>query len=191
LLVVLVTQLAQQMCGISPVMYFSTRILKPVFGGNSRLLALLVIVFKIPLTVAPAFIIERAGSRPILLFSALCMSVAALFLAIGINASIPALSGTAILTFVACFSVGLGPVTWIVMSEVMPREARTAAGAVGLAVNWSTAFVMGSVFLPLQEWMSGGQVSGEGNIFYLFFALCATAFLAMRASYKVYDRVAI
>lgn len=39
-------------------MYFSTRILKPVFNGNSRLIALFIVMAKIPLTLVPAFLIE-------------------------------------------------------------------------------------------------------------------------------------
>jgi hypothetical protein len=46
------------------VMYFSTRILKPVFGSdNSRFVALFVVMFKIPLTLVPAFIIEVSCQR--------------------------------------------------------------------------------------------------------------------------------
>lgn len=70
------------------------------------------------------------------------MSIAAIALAIGINTSTAAVSATAIVVFVMSFSMGLGPVTWVVLSEVMPQEARTASGSVGLAVNWSTNFVM-------------------------------------------------
>ena len=70
------------------------------------------------------------------------MSVAAVTLAIGINGSIAALSAASIVAFVCAFSMGLGPVTWVVLSEVMPQEARTASGSVGLAVNWTTNFIM-------------------------------------------------
>ncbi|ORY33758.1 putative vacuolar membrane protein [Naematelia encephala] len=191
LLVVVVTQLAQQLCGVSPVMYFSTRILKPVFGGNSKLIAILIIVFKIPLTIVPAFLIERLGSRPILLFSAAVMSLASLLLAYGLNADSGPACVTAVFSFVAAFSVGLGPVTWVVLSEVMPHEATTAAGAIGIGLNWTSNFIMGSSFLPLQQLLSGGKQNGEGNIFYLICGMCVLVFVAMRASYAVYDRVAI
>lgn len=46
-------------------MYFSTRILKPVFNGESRLVALFIVMAKIPLTIVPAFLIE--ASHPSLL----------------------------------------------------------------------------------------------------------------------------
>jgi hypothetical protein len=76
------------------------------------------------------------------MYPTLVMSVAALTLAIGINTSTAVLSAISIVAFVCAFSMGLGPVTWVVLSEVMPKEAQTASGSVGLAVNWTTNFIM-------------------------------------------------
>lgn len=71
--IVIVTQLAQQLCGVSPgesmrftmtprscisVMYFSTRILTPVFQSNSKYIAVFIILIKIPMTLVPAFIVR-------------------------------------------------------------------------------------------------------------------------------------
>ncbi|WVQ97572.1 hypothetical protein IAU59_004686 [Kwoniella sp. CBS 9459] len=189
LMVVLVTQLSQQFCGVSPVMYFSTRILTPVFQSNSRLIALFIIMIKLPTTVAPAFLIERVGTHPLLLYPTVLMSISAFLLAFGINNDIQALSVIAILSFVIAFSVGLGPVTWVVPAEVMPKHAVTAAGSVGVALNWSANFCMSAAFLPLQQWMSGGKDSGEGNIFFVLAVTCLMAMVAMRLAYKLRDRV--
>ena len=70
------------------------------------------------------------------------MAISAIFLAIGINNNISLLSIIAIITFVSAFSVGLGPVTWAVLSEVMPPHARTGAGSIGLGLNWTFNFIM-------------------------------------------------
>jgi hypothetical protein len=131
------------------------------------------------------------------------MSIAAITLAIGINSSVAALSAASIVAFVCAFSMGLGPVTWVVLSEVMPQEARTASGSVGLAVNWTTNFVMvslhwsvgskadwqGAMFLPLQEAMSGGKSSGEGNIFFLIAGTCVLSFICIRAGYALLNKI--
>ena len=45
---VLVTQIAQQICGISPVVYFSTSILRKVFKANAAFLALGILFVKFP-----------------------------------------------------------------------------------------------------------------------------------------------
>lgn len=86
------------------------------------------------------------------MYPTVIMSVAALTLAIGINTSTAVLSAISIVAFVCAFSMGLGPVTWVVLSEVMPKEAQTASGSVGLAVNWTTNFIMASSrLLGLQQ----------------------------------------
>ncbi|WWC58633.1 uncharacterized protein I303_101177 [Kwoniella dejecticola CBS 10117] len=191
LLVVLITQLSQQFCGVSPVMYFSTRILTPVFQSNSRLIALFIIITKIPITCLPAFLIERLGSRRLLIYPTCFMSIAAVVLAFGINYDAQALSVIGVFSFVIAFSVGLGPVTWVVLPEVMPKHAVTAAGSIGLAVNWSLNFCMGAIFLPLQRWMSGGKDEKEGNIFFVLAATCVTVVIAMSMAFKAQERVAI
>ncbi|KIR55568.1 vacuolar membrane protein [Cryptococcus gattii Ru294] len=186
--VVLATQMSQQLCGISPVMYFSTRILTPVFQGNSRLMALIVILNKLPITILPAFLIERLGSRRLLVLPTSIMCFAALLLAFGINANAAGLSILGIILFVVAFSIGLGPVTWVVLPEVMPSHALNAAGSVGLALNWVLNFAMGVAFLPIQQALSGGVESKEGNVFFILSVTCAIAAFAIRTTFKRYDR---
>lgn len=125
-----------------PVMYFSTRILKPVFNGNSRTIALSIVIFKLPLTALPALVIEKTGTRPILLFSSFMMIIWSLLLAYGLNTDSGPIAAVGMISFVAFFSFGLGPVAWVVLSEVMPSEATTAAGALGIALNWTVNFIM-------------------------------------------------
>ncbi|OWT36454.1 vacuolar membrane protein [Cryptococcus neoformans Bt1] len=186
--VVLATQMSQQLCGVAPVMYFSTRILTPVFQGNSRLMALIVVLIKLPITVLPVFLIERLGSRRLLVLPTSIMCFAALLLALGINTNAAGLSIVGIVLFVAAFSIGLGPVTWVVLPEVMPSHAVNAAGSVGLALNWVLNFAMGAAFLPIQQTLSGGVESREGNVFFILSVTCAIAAVAIKLTFRRYDR---
>ncbi|WVN89847.1 uncharacterized protein L203_105077 [Cryptococcus depauperatus CBS 7841] len=187
-LVVLSTQISQQICGVAPVMYFSTRILTPVFGNRAQLMALFVVMIKIPITIVPAFVIEKFGSKVFLVYPTAIMCFSALLLAVGINSDAPSLSIIALMFFVTAFSVGLGPVTWVVLPEVMLKRAVTAAGSLGLAVNWILTFCMGVAFLPLQHWLSGNKESKEGNIFFILSATCAMASVAMGMAFANYER---
>ncbi|AFR97961.2 vacuolar membrane protein [Cryptococcus neoformans C23] len=186
--VVLATQMSQQLCGVAPVMYFSTRILTPVFQGNSRLMALIVVLIKLPITVLPVFLIERLGSRRLLVLPTSIMCFAALLLALGINTNAAGLSIVGIILFVVAFSIGLGPVTWVVLPEVMPSHAVNAAGSVGLALNWVLNFAMGAAFLPIQQTLSGGVESREGNVFFILSVTCAIAAVAIKLTFRRYDR---
>lgn len=81
------------------------------------------------------------GSKRLLILSSLGTALSALVLGIGLNTHAQALSGVSIILFVLFFSIGLAPIPWVVLSEVVPLEARTAVGAVAVSVNWLTNFV--------------------------------------------------
>ena len=117
------------------------------------------------------------------------MSISALLLALGLNTDSQPLSVFAILSFVAAFSVGLGPVTWVILPEVMPSHAVTAAGSVGLALNWSLNFAISALFVPVQQYLAGGDGRGEGNVFYVFMVLCAVGFVCIWMGYRARERV--
>ncbi len=188
-------------------MYFSTRILTPVFHGESKYIAIGIVMVKIPFTMLSALIVrvrslflkiiirtdcnnppQKASSRRILFASAAVMSIAALLLAIGLNTSNQPLCVISVLTFISAFSLGLGPVTWIVLGEVMPTHAATVAGAIGLAMNWSTNFCVSAAFLPLQQAMERGN-RGNGNVFFLISGTCFAALLGTWWSYSRRERV--
>lgn len=111
------------------------------------------------------------------------------------------------MTFIFFFGLGTGPVTWVVLSEVMPPEARTAATSIGISLSSITSFVVSSVFLPLQDMLmystpdeEGGGDSGEGkeekdggegNVFFVFSAFCLISYITVKWCFKRYEKVAV
>ncbi|ORY27082.1 putative vacuolar membrane protein [Naematelia encephala] len=184
LYVVVAAQLSQQICGISPVMYFSTRILSSVFHGNSKLVTLGIMGIGIPFNFVPGLLPNSFGSRRLLITSAMGTAISSILLAIGLNTHAQALSGVGVVAFVLSFSIGLAPMAWVVLSEVMPPKARTSGGAVGVSVNWLVNFAMGSSFLPLQQALMHGD-QGEGNVFFFFAATSALAVVSIWTTFKL------
>lgn len=43
--------------------------------------------------------------------------------------------------------MGWGPITWLLMSEILPTTARGVASGLCVAVSWATAFVLTQVFM--------------------------------------------
>lgn len=76
------------------------------------------------------------------------MGTSALLLAAGVMAEVPVLSAVACWFFVASFSMGLGPLPWMVASKVTEFRAVDAAQASGLVVNWLGTFLVAFV-VPL------------------------------------------
>ncbi|GFZ52235.1 hypothetical protein JCM24511_10008 [Saitozyma sp. JCM 24511] len=151
--VVVAVMLFQQLCGISPVMYFTTRILTPVFDQEARAVAFLLIVMKVLITLISALFVKRFGPKNLLAYPTLVMSGAGVCLTAGIVRSSGSVSAVSMAVFIAAFACGLGPITWLVPSEVMPRRARN-----------------GVTFIPLQELLGKGRPGSEGYVFLLFSA---------------------
>ncbi len=56
----------------------------------------------------------------------------------------------ATLSFVLFFSVGPGPIPWMITAELFSQGPRPAAMSIAVLVNWMANFLVGLTFLPLQ-----------------------------------------
>lgn len=75
-----------------------------------------------------------------LLASSALTALFSLLLGIGLNLHNQVLSGLSVVAFVISFSLGLAPMAWVILPEVMPKEGRTAGSSVAVSVNWITNF---------------------------------------------------
>ena len=169
----IVIGILQQVSGINAVFFYAPMIFeKSGIGTNAAFMqAALVGLVNLVFTVVAMALIDRFGRRPLLVFGlsgiAACMLLLAWAFSAGDDAN-PRLILVAILGFVASFAVSLGPVMWVLFSELFPNRVRgLAISFVGL-VNSATAFVVILVF-PWQL-----QSLGSATTF-LFYGLCALA----------------
>ncbi|XP_051836241.1 solute carrier family 2, facilitated glucose transporter member 6 isoform X1 [Antechinus flavipes] len=72
----------------------------------------------------------------------------------------------ATMLFIMGYAMGWGPITWLLMSEILPLKARGVASGLCVLVSWLTAFALTKSFL-LVENAFGLQVP-----FYFFAAVC-------------------
>lgn len=83
--------------------------------------------------------------------------------------SIKVLSAVAVILFVASFGLGLGPIPFILASELVGSEAVGAVQSWALAANWIATFIVAQFFPLLNARMAPGQV-------YFIFAAFAVLF---------------
>uniref|UniRef100_A0A3Q2HH17 Solute carrier family 2 member 6 n=1 Tax=Equus caballus TaxID=9796 RepID=A0A3Q2HH17_HORSE len=76
------------------------------------------------------------------------------------------LAGRKILLFVSGYAMGWGPITWLLMSEILPLRARGVASGLCVLVSWLTAFALTKSFLLVVN-AFGLQVP-----FFFFAAIC-------------------
>ena len=97
------------------------------------------------------------------------MGSASVLLAIGISIGQKIVSALASLLFVASFAVGLGPVPFILASELVGSEAVGAIQSWALSANWIATFIVAQFFPILNTTLGKGQV-------YWIFAVLAGVF---------------
>ena len=148
----------QQMTGINTIIYYSPRIFR-IAGIESNALTILPSVilgiFIVICTVISVLIIDRVGRRP-LFFVGLSGMVAGL-IGIGLafhfeeqlGDSLKYIAMICMLFYVGFFSVSLGPLGWLILSEVFPLKVRGIGMSMGSLSNWLFNGVIAFTFLKL------------------------------------------
>ncbi len=143
-----------QLCGINAIMYYSTKIFTTAGVGVEDAFMSSVVVGLVNLAftgVAIAFV-DRAGRRALLLIG-LTVQVLALG---AVGAMFNAGSGGqpllwAILAFIAAFAMAMGPIPWILCSEIFPTQVRGRAMSVATFTIWSACYLVAQTFPMLND----------------------------------------
>jgi MFS transporter, SP family, arabinose:H+ symporter len=139
----------QQITGINAVFYYLPTIFAQAGGGVNDAFrqAVLVGLVNLGMTFVAIWLIDRLGRRPLLIAGIAGMAVS--LLVIGWAFGQPTMNARlvliAIVGFVASFAISLGPVMWVLLSEIFPNEQRAAAisvaGFFNALVSASVTFI--------------------------------------------------
>jgi MFS transporter, SP family, galactose:H+ symporter len=143
--------------GINTVIYYAPTIIQftGVNGNSAAIVASLGVgVINILATLVALRLIDRKGRRPLLMVgvTGMVISLTVLGLAFLGNAGTTLISAIAIISlmaYVATFAISLGPIFWLMNSEIYPLNVRSKAAGVGTMANWTSNFVISLTFLPL------------------------------------------
>jgi MFS family permease len=159
LLVGIGISIAQQAVGIDAILYFMVYILKQS-GIHSRVTQMWILVgmglIKLGVIFVAGRLLDRTGRRPLVFISLLGMAVSFFIVAmsfIGAVASeVAAIFGLAL--YLAFFSIGMGPATWTIASEVFTTSIRAKAMSLATFGNRATATIFASSFLSVANAMT-------------------------------------
>lgn len=166
----------QQITGVNAIIYYTPTILQ-MAGFQSARSAILATVLvggvNLVLTVAALFLLDRVGRRPLLLFGIGGMLVSLVFLGCLFGAAHVSRAAilSDVLAYLACFAIGLGPVFWLLISEIYPTTIRGQAMSVASVTIWIFDLLVSVTFLSLI-----GAVGAKFS-FWIYAAACAAAFV--------------
>ena len=156
--------------GLNSIVMYGVSLLAGLLKSNSALLNLAVSALNIIVTAGCAPLVDKLGRKTCLLNSLTGMGISSLLLAIGIMKSISVLSAVAVLLFVSSFALGLGPVPFILASELVGPDAVGATQSIALAANWIATFAVAQFFPLASEKL-------HGKVYFIFAALSAFFFV--------------
>jgi SP family arabinose:H+ symporter-like MFS transporter len=143
-----------QASGINAIMYYAPEVFKSAGASTNTAFASSVSVGAVNLlfTLVALALIDRAGRRPLLLVGAAVQTVALALVGVSFLAADPG-PGTliAVLLYIAAFAVAMGPIPWVLISEIFPGPIRGRAVAVGVGAIWAACLVVAQSFPVLNE----------------------------------------
>ncbi|MGO4671645.1 sugar porter family MFS transporter [Bosea sp. 2YAB26] len=142
----------QNLSGIDGILYYAPRIFQEL--GFSAGTAALAATFGLGLvnvlaTIAAIAMVDRLGRRPLLIFGsgAMAIGLAAVIVASQLGWPWVGLAGLAV--FIAAFALSLGPLPYVLMSELFPTAIRESGIAMASATSWLFNALIAFTFLSL------------------------------------------
>ena len=163
----------QQWCGINVIFNYAQEIFTAAGYNLSSILFNIMVTGFVTLifTVAAIATVDGLGRRVLMLAG--CGGLAVLYVGVG-AAYYFHVHGFVFLLLVAaaiaCYSMTLAPVTWVLLSEIFPNKIRSTGMSVATTFLWSACFVLTYTFPILN------QSLGSARIFWLYALICLIGF---------------
>ncbi len=145
----------QQVTGINVFLYYAPTILKG-FSNSSIDIALLQTIMvgavNLTFTVIAIFTVDKFGRRPLMMIGAFIMAIS--MIVIGTAAYLDAIGGyllVFVLLYIAAFALSLGPVTWVLLSEIFPNNIRSKALSIAVFAQWFANFLVSQTFPMMND----------------------------------------
>ncbi|WCJ30690.1 Major facilitator superfamily protein [Euphorbia peplus] len=168
-------QCFQQITGIDATVYYSPEIFQGAgIQNETKLLAATVAVgvSKTVFILVAIFLIDKLGRKPLLYLSTIGMTICLFCLGVTLSFVGTGDIGIALSIFFVCanvafFSVGIGPVCWVLTAEIFPLRLRAQAAAIGAVGNRVCSGLVAMSFLSVARAVT------MGGTFFIFSAISA------------------
>lgn len=173
------------MSGVNAVIFYTTTIFDAANSGLDPTAATIIVgVIQVVATFLATIIVDKVGRRILLMISDFFMAVSTILLAVYFQLkeadetqveNLGWLPVLALCLFIAMFSIGYGPIPWLMIGELFANNVKAYVSPLGGAFSWLFAFLVTKVFTNLRDalgisgafWLFSG-ISLVGTIFVFF-----------------------
>jgi sugar porter (SP) family MFS transporter len=166
----------QQITGINTVIYYAPTIIQAagIPSASGAILATVGIgLVNVVMTIVAMWFIDRMGRRPLLL-----IGTAGMIISLGVLAAMFAahqgmawLAVLCLMAYVASFAISLGPIFWLLISEIYPLNVRGLAEGAAAGANWAANLLVSLTFLTFLNAL------GPSKTFSLYSVLAIASFV--------------
>ncbi|XP_072488066.1 solute carrier family 2, facilitated glucose transporter member 8 isoform X1 [Notamacropus eugenii] len=182
----------QQFSGINAMMFYADTIFEQANFKDSNLASVIVGILQVVFTAIAALVMDRAGRKILLVLSGTIMAMSCVLFGVyfkislpspnnssnpdlrtylntesmGANSGLPWLAVFSMGFFLIGFSIGWGPIPWLLMSEIFPLQVKGLASGACVLTSWIMAFLVTKEFSSLM-----GFLTPYGT-FWLFSSFC-------------------
>ncbi|XP_058725305.1 sugar transporter ERD6-like 6 [Vicia villosa] len=158
----------QQLSGINAVLFYSSTIFQNAGISSSDVATFGVGAVQVLATILTLWLADKSGRRLLLIVSSSAMALSLLVVSIAfymkeyvspdsdLYVTLSLISVAGVVVMVIAFSLGLGAMPWIIMSEILPINIKGLAGSFATLANWFFSWLVTLTANLLLDWSSGG-----------------------------------
>lgn len=160
-----VLSILQQFTGINAVLYYGGDIFEKALGyGQEDVLKQQILLGAVNFlfTFVAMFTVDRFGRKPLIYLGSVGMLSGFILLGGSLYLDqVGLISLIGVLMFIGSFALSMGPVVWVLLSEMFPNNIRSAAMSVAVAAQWAANYVVSQSFPVIAE--SQANLEGVWN----------------------------
>lgn len=174
LLIGIVVAMFQQWCGTNVIFNYAQEIFQSAgYDVDNTFINIVVTgIANLVFTFVAIYTVDRLGRRVLMLLGA--GGLAGIYAILGLCYYLE-VSGVLMVVLVvmaiACYAMSLGPVTWVLLSEIFPNKVRAVAVATGTFALWVASCILTYTFPFLNTFL------GTSGTFWIYAAICTLGFV--------------
>jgi SP family arabinose:H+ symporter-like MFS transporter len=123
-------------------------------------------------TTAALFMVDIVGRRPMLLVGAIGMALSHAFLGLCLYKEFPGgYTVAAVFLFNMFFQISMGPLAWLILSEIFPTHLRAKGQSAGTLAVWVSTYLSNQFLGPVMNYFQN-KFGSVGPAFWIFGILC-------------------
>lgn len=171
----------QQLSGCNGIGFYASQIFISAGFSSGDIGTILMGTIQVPITMVGVILMDRCGRRSLLIVSATGTFLGTFIAGVAFYLKgqglyldwIPSLVLIGILVYMGFYSIGMGAIPWVIMSEIFPVNIKGVGGSLVALVNWSGSWVVSYDFIFFMNWSSSGT-------FFIFSIASALAVLFVK-----------